>query len=110
MRGLLAFVFLTSAAPIHAKDVVIVGAGNLSCGDWVSDRSRSDRGTFISSWLGGYISAANAFGNGSGRAGAGSSFGDVQIWMDGYCRSNPFDKINTAAGVLLRELEGQQSR
>lgn len=99
---------LTSAAT--AQRALILGPGNASCGRWVaSTRDQSDR-NFLGSWLGGFISGANALGTRSGLAGEQNDFRDLQLWMDNYCRTHPLEKISEAATALVSSLETQRKR
>lgn len=100
------------ALPAEAppREVLILGIGNDTCGRWMTSRRDPEDKNFVGAWLGGYLTGANVYGNGSGKAGENIQFRDYEIWMTNYCSSHTLDSIKTAADALIKELEARHSK
>jgi hypothetical protein len=79
----------------------IVGAGNVSCGSWLSGQER----LFLASWIQGYITASSLYKalldeNKDGEYDIDSGAG-VEQWITNYCTTNPLKKLADAAFDLI---------
>jgi hypothetical protein len=96
----------------QSKDYVIVGAGAMSCGIYLSDRSKGDhiKEILYGTWLQGYLSGANTFWK------AGMSQEAVYLpdsettlaYIDKYCRENPLEHVEMGAFTLFMELAAKR--
>lgn len=84
-----------------------MGAGTLSCGEWLRLRAfvgqeghPAELATAyqLHAWVDGFISGAN-IGQPDLLASRPSSVA-VYAWIDNYCRSNPLDNVAAAATIL----------
>lgn len=112
LLGLLALVLCPS--DVEAKDWMVTGVGQFSCGHWTQNMPTRSPGTFASSanmpaaldtqWVQGFLSAFNYYGNGSGNVTNGTDVNGVFAWIDNYCAAHPLDLIADATIALVSEL------
>lgn len=79
----------------------VYGAGTVSCGKWLADRTN---GTWYdeADWVLGWLSAAGYYEvHGDLRQ---TDSDAVAAWLDNYCRDNPLKSLSDAAGHLVRAL------
>jgi hypothetical protein len=110
---------LTVGKQIAAQTVM--GAGTVSCGEWLRVRSVenspgnvTERATRyqLTAWIDGYLSGANVA-NGGQIADFLISTPDgpgMTAFVDNYCRSKPLDPVMLAAQALMRELQSRARR
>jgi hypothetical protein len=83
----------------------LLGEGNASCGEWTRERQKTGLGSELRAWVRGYVTGANAD--------AGTPFltqtsvDAINIWIDDYCRSKPFEKLAQAVDALVDALHSQ---
>jgi hypothetical protein len=107
LKAALAFVFLFLGLQcVEAQGFVTWGAGTKSCGDWTAGHydPNSLEAVAQNAWLGGFLTAADAYGAPESSAPQ-QSFNAVTAWMENYCSANPLDTITTAAIALRIELQ-----
>jgi hypothetical protein len=81
-----------------------IGEGANSCGAWTFERQQnSTKSALYATWVLGYVSGQNADASTTNFL-QGVDAGAILGWIDNYCRSNPLEKIVTAAGSLVVEL------
>lgn len=67
----------------------------------------------MESWLGGFISAMNAFSaiNGHGPdVTSGTDLDGIFRWMDNYCAAHPLEQVSGAAESLIVELDKRKAK
>jgi hypothetical protein len=85
---------------------MIIGAGALSCGQWLTDRQGLYSAQTIEAWITGYLSGFNAYvfhgdmTNHTDNAGLFS-------WIDDYCHAHPLDDIAVATDRLIDALKAR---
>ncbi len=87
----------------------VYGAGNLSCGTWLSAKSSSERGAGsarysypqLTAWVAGYVSGAELTSSGYL---AGTDADGMYEFISQYCLSNPLKDISDATMMLVIEL------
>ena len=95
-----------SAAPIW-----VVGAGTASCGTWLAHRSPGDPNSAqFDAWVTGYVTGVNQFADEDGDVTGHQDSDGMIAWVTTYCTSHPLDKIATAAGHLVLELQKRKSK
>jgi hypothetical protein len=113
----LAILIALSPAPQNVV-VMMVGAGNSSCGDWTSQKAGSDanqiEGKLIRQayvhWLGGFVSGLNyAYRATYGNITDGTDVNGIDGWVDNYCAAHPLDMVGQAAIALGAELRGRKA-
>lgn len=109
---LLMAVLLVAAAHAQANgDVGTYGAGTSSCGNWLEEKRKIDRGEFSASyyvgisWVQGYLSAW----------GVALAAADVKLkktdsdamaaFIENYCRENPLEDLLVASTELVMALK-----
>jgi hypothetical protein len=102
------------AVPIPVSGQTFMGAGVVSCGEWLNIRSTggNQANAFqASAWIDGFLSGVNAGipGNSDFLASKPSSIA-LYAWVDNYCRSHPLDPLRTAALALANELQSRTAR
>ena len=95
-----------------AGTITLWGAGNTSCGTWITNR-RTDPGTarFEFSWLQGYITGLNAglpsTDSNYGQVGASIDVDAAKVWVDNYCQAHPLNNLADAATELYTYARSQ---
>ena len=113
LAALAATVFAFGAAPPAAaqpgvtEQRRVLGAGALTCGDWVRDAGTSSEVRL--SWVLGYLTRANVY-RADGDLLAHVDANGVRVWIDGYCRTHPLDTLSTATLALEKALTARQTR
>ena len=107
-------IFIGGTSGISAQQRTTMGAGTLSCGQWLQNRSLAEHpgnsqelvATYqMDAWLDGYLSGTNVnVPNWPDIFTSRPSSIAMYAWVDNYCRSNPLDRISAAANALLAEL------
>jgi hypothetical protein len=98
---------------------LILGAGRISCGEWLQFRSilnappgenLKEKATLfqLHAWIDGFLSGTNVA-NISGPDFLASKPSGIAMyaWVDNYCRSRPLDHIADAAEALIKELRSR---
>jgi len=105
------FVMMLVATPVQAFD----GAGKYSslgarsCGVWLEAAKEDDWiRVVLEGWVGGYVTAANAWIEGKEDWLEGSDVASAMLWIDKYCRENPLSNSVYAMNKLMRELGVKQ--
>ena len=92
MRFVIAFfVMMLVAAPVQARDGTgkYFSTGVRSCGEWL-EAAKEDKWPrlVMGGWVGGYVTAANAYIPGKANWLEGSDVASAMLWIDKYCREN----------------------
>ena len=87
--------------------VYVMGAGNLTCGEWLEGTKREWPRTQYTDWVLGFLTSFNYYNpsrqvNPPDRA-------SVSAWIDKYCRDNPLHRQFMAAAASLEELGGPKA-
>lgn len=107
-----AFVAIAStmlgAGPARAAALLVHGAGNDSCGDWLQHPQEADGSHVVmASWIDGYLSAINEWRADSGLPaflGQSTNNNGRDAWISQYCQAHPLDNLFKAALALVAEL------
>jgi hypothetical protein len=110
---------MAASAPVSAQ--TIMGAGSVSCAEWVRIRSVENlpqntqelsSGFQLKAWMDGYLSGFNV-----GKLSGPDFLLDTRptgpamsAFVDNYCRANPLGVIVEAAHALLKELQSRSVR
>ena len=91
------------AKPAAAGNYSVLGMGVESCGTWKSAREEKEgwKALALGDWIGGYITAYNAWSAGPDDITKGTDLRGALAWMDDYCAKNPLETIATAASELV---------
>jgi len=107
---------LAASATSRAQDAVYVGAGQQTCGYWVTARKASAatssskpqvKETVVMSWVHGFVVGVWARDGGRHAAFAVPDGPAMQVWLDKYCADNPQDLVMQATLQLVTELSKQ---
>jgi hypothetical protein len=98
------FGLLLSFASAQEKRTLL-GEGNASCGEWTRERQKTGLGSELRAWVRGYVTAANAYAD--TKFLTRTSIDAINIWIDDYCRSKPFEKLAQAVDALVVALHSQ---
>jgi hypothetical protein len=98
------FGLLLSFASAQEKRTLL-GEGNASCGEWTRERQKTGLGGELRAWVRGYVTAANAYADTQFLTQ--TSIDPINIWIDDYCRSKPFEKLAQAVNALVVALHSQ---
>lgn len=92
--------FLIEAPKASDGKYITYGAGNSSCGTWLSERPS---GNYFneSQWMLGFISATGYYEVMDLKE---TDAKALTAWMDNYCRANPLDGFNEGVHSLVEEL------
>ena len=109
MVALLIAVFLISGGTAWAVGFGAVGfgSGNISCGQWTE--SKEADGSLHKTreqWVLGYLSAYSRWVDRSDVVKTNDGYG-ATVWIDNFCRDNPFKYMNEAAEQLIYALEAR---
>lgn len=117
MRAILGFSALTIfclclAHSVHAQathdpgKILVYGAGNVSCGTWVTSRKEhnEDGVKQITSWMLGFMSGLSS-GLGPNKFKT-TDVDGVSVFLDSECAKNPTEHIYNAGIALMHSLEG----
>jgi hypothetical protein len=103
------FLLATNARAATANDAnapLIIGAGALSCGQWLTDRQGLYSAQTIEAWITGYLSGFNAYvfhGDMTNH----TDNADLFSWIDDYCHAHPLDDIAAATDRLIDALKAR---
>jgi hypothetical protein len=90
---------VTTTANADDGKVTIFGWGNDSCGKWLASASGSDERYVYTSWILGWVSAAEYYGvDGKLRD---TDADAMEAWVDNYCHKRPLESIESAAEALI---------
>jgi hypothetical protein len=81
---------------------IVYGAGNESCGTWLSSSTNQDIRNWQTSWVLGWLSASGHY-QVLGRM-KDTDAAAVTAWLDNYCKEHPLDELQEASAALIREL------
>ncbi len=109
-----------SAAVAPVEAMIIMGAGTVTCGEWLRLRpslgregNLTDLGSLyqLQAWIDGYISGYNVGSNGQPDLLASRpESAALYAWIDNYCRSDPLGHIGEAADALAQALRSRAER
>ena len=91
----------------QAKTSTVLGANDNSCADWITARDRKNAQAY-EFWLMGFLSGLNVSRDYSDDFLSGKKGNALTLWMDKYCRENPFKTIPDGAFQLTKELTGKK--
>jgi hypothetical protein len=104
MRYFPAIVFLILCGVVseaRANKVTVYGAGTSSCGKWLESISDIDARNFSTSWLLGWVSAAENYNEVDLRE---TDAAATKAWVHNYCHAHPLDTLFVAAAALVNAL------
>ncbi len=87
-----------------------IGEGTNSCGSFISDKKEGGHRLGLNyQWMSGYITGVNnrraiADPNKESNLGSGLDSESMLLWLENYCRANPLNNLENAAGALVSEL------
>jgi hypothetical protein len=96
-----------AGADEHPGAVLVLDAGESSCGSWTSTSKRNNYQD--EAWLFGFITAYNMYIMKTSITGATDKQG-LAGWVDNYCRTHPLNSIFDAAVELIEELKRRMSQ
>jgi hypothetical protein len=99
---------LSAPTAANAGAATIIGAGALSCGQWLTDRQGQGRygAETLEMWITGYLSGVDAYAfHRELRKGADSA--GLFAWIDDYCHAHPLDDIAVATDRLIDALKAR---
>jgi hypothetical protein len=118
VRALTVYAFVATAAVLTAHSPVsgqtVMGAGTISCGEWLRLRSFEGRAGNIKelaslyqaqAWVDGFVSGINS--SGIDILASRPDSAALYAWMDNYCRSNPLNFVGAGAMALANELQSR---
>ena len=83
------------------------GSGNISCGQWTeSKEADGPLHNTREQWVLGYLSAYSRWVDRSDVVKTNDGYG-ATVWIDNFCRDNPFKYMNEAAEQLIYALEAR---
>ena len=85
----------------------MIGAGALSCGQWLKDQQVPVARIQNIQWIYGFLSGVNLY-----TAGPQAISRDMEAgaaFVDAYCRNNPLHLISAAAAALVQETGGPKA-
>lgn len=83
-------------------EVITYGAGFKACSRYIEARQQSSDGESpFTDWLGGYVSAVNAFSLGTDNVLGSSDLTGAILWIDAYCQAHPAVSFAAAVGARL---------
>ena len=117
----LAVMATTMAAHSPISGQTVMGAGTISCGEWLRLRSFEGRaGNFkeraslyqVHAWIDGFVSGINsriesADPKGPDLLASKPDSVALYAWLDNYCRSKPLNLVGEAVLALAKELESR---
>jgi hypothetical protein len=108
MRGLgicVALALATGAAGAQGAQYSTLAYGGITCDAWASVRSsKPNEAAVYEAWILGFLSAYNAFVFKGPNVAAGSDFDELRGMVDGFCKQNPKDDLDSAAQSVIKEL------
>jgi hypothetical protein len=80
----------------------VYGVGNVSCGEWVSVASQTNRIKYLTfvTWVHGYVTGVGSMKISLKR----TDSAGIEAWMDKYCAAHPLESVSGAARFLVDEL------
>lgn len=100
---ILPLIFGALAFAVPACKAAVTIRGTVSCGDWVTERTKHGVGAFGNeAWLVGYLSGIATVTNTNFLKGTDNA--SLFLWMDTYCRSSPLKDIDDGGSELYIEL------
>jgi hypothetical protein len=107
MLRALALVMCASVAGPAFSDVYILGAGTVSCGQWLEYRAeRSAEGE--EQWVYGFLSGSKYYTDEAKTRRIDAAA--INAFVDGYCRNNPLHPVFLAAAALVQEAGGPKAK
>jgi hypothetical protein len=94
-------VFVAQLASAHAQTYVSLVYGGVQCDAWSSRKQIEARA--YEAWIFGYISAYNAYVFKGPNVIEGLELVDLRSWIDGYCKQNPQETLDSVARSLVAE-------
>jgi len=96
-------------ATVQGRDVMVWGAGQVSCGAWLETRKVPEppgdhRLEGRRQWLLGYLTAYEEYARGGGDILNGSDADGAFAWVDNWCSQHPLEPIFRAGFALVSEL------
>ena len=95
---------LSAATTANAGSPIILGAGALSCGQWLTDRQGLHSAQDTEAWIAGYLSGFGAYVL-HGDVTRGSDDKALFGWIDDYCHAHPLDDVAVATDHLIDALK-----
>ena len=85
-------------------DAVVIGAGLESCGKYVRDRRNRQDTIFFTTWLAGFLSAANLRYAATYDLLRGADIHSALLWIENHCTKNPLDQLAAVADQFVNHL------
>lgn len=115
MRAMILATVALFATVHHSDAQIIMGAGTISCGEWLQFRSAQTNNGNVQqvgaalqaeAWIDGFLSGFNTGKPpGSDLLQSQPNGFALNAWIDNYCRSKPLDAIASAAIALVKDLQ-----
>jgi len=88
-----------------AKQFMVMGYGNASCGDWIMSRKHTNILTSAyNGWIEGYLTGFNEWNGAEENIADGTDIDGIDAAIDKYCAANPLSSISEAADDVLSQL------
>jgi hypothetical protein len=88
-----------------AQQYTTLAYGGIKCAEWSSVRaSKPTDAAVYEAWILGFLSAYNAFIYKGPNVAAGTDFDTLRGMVDGHCKANPQDDLDSSAQTLIKEL------
>ena len=85
----------------HSQSVTTLGAGNSSCGSWLSARA-SNNYFSMGNWALGFLSGVGIYSTDLNPL-EGVDSDAVSYWLDNYCQARPTDRFVDALNAFIRQ-------
>jgi hypothetical protein len=85
----------------QAETYVSLGYGWVTCTNWNS--RKAIEGKIYEAWMLGYISSYNAYVFRGPNVVEGSDVDELRSWVDGYCKNNPQENLDSMIRLLIDE-------
>jgi hypothetical protein len=95
----LALALAAALTPARAQTYVSLGYGGVQCNTWNVRKPIEARS--YEAWIFGFISSYNAFVFSGSNVVAGTNADGLRAWVDGYCKNNPQENLDTVVKLLI---------
>jgi hypothetical protein len=103
MKKMIALYLALLALSLNAQPVTVMGTQ--SCGKWIADKEKTALNFRNFGWAVGFLSGLSV---GRSADALGPVDADsITLWIDNYCKANPFERMDTALTVLFEELRSR---
>ena len=97
--------------PAKAEQMVIMGSGALSCGQWIESRSLKNETVdgYLKQWQQGFLSGLNYAADPENMVYLPEPTSQL-LYIDGYCKTHPLDNVIEGSLTLHQELLAEKKR